>query len=55
MKEEQMKKLEQIFQLVKELANESNCQLDGDMQIVQAILADKLRYLDQESYYKHAT
>jgi len=46
-------KLEEMFKMATELASLRDPQLEGDIQIIVGLLADKLRYLKPEVYYKH--
>lgn len=53
MKEDILKKLEEMFKNAQELASLQDPQLEGDIQIIVGLLADKLRCLKPEVYYKH--
>ena len=48
-------KLYAMLGLAKELAEVRDPGLEGDIQIVLALLSDKLRYMDPLNYLEHVT
>lgn len=48
-------KLYSILDASKELAEMRNPALEGDIQILMALVSDKLRYMDPLNYYEHIT
>ncbi|MFQ6014586.1 MAG: hypothetical protein ACE5NP_03990 [Anaerolineae bacterium] len=51
--EEIVAKLKGMLEMAKELAALRDPALEGDIQIILAVLGDKLRYMDPEGSYKH--
>lgn len=51
--DEVVERLKQMLAAAQELASLRDAALEGDIQIVLAILADKLRYLDPAGDYPH--
>ncbi|MBI4320621.1 MAG: hypothetical protein HY675_19190 [Chloroflexi bacterium] len=48
-------KLYSMLEMAKELAEMREPALEGDIQIVLALVSDKLRYMDPLNYYEHVT
>lgn len=53
MEQAKLEKLRAMHALARELTREPDKQMDGDLHIVEALLADKLRYLEPGEFYKH--
>ncbi len=53
MEKAKLERLKAMHALACELTREPDKQIDGDLHIVEALLADKLRYLKPEEFYKH--
>lgn len=48
-------KLYAMLETAKQLAELRNPSLEGDIQIVLAVVSDKLRYMDPLNYIEHVT
>lgn len=54
-REQIVAKLYSILDTTKELAEVGDPALEGDIQIVLALISDKLRYMDPLNYFEHVT